>query len=224
MTEIKNINTSEALRYMGYRKEIDIENIKPILKICEEKLISVINPRYVYKIYDIEHIDGSVHIVNSNIFLKGNDIYKHTENCNKAVFMAATLSASADRLISSYEINDMSSALITDAMASAAVEQLCNNAEEEIKNIIGDYYMTWRFSPGYGDLDISCQKDFILLTDATRKIGLTLNSSNILIPRKSVTAIIGLSAKPLLKRRRGCAVCSMNKICEFRKRGDHCGF
>ncbi len=224
MIEIKSINIDEALRYMGYRKDIDIENIRPILKLCENRLLSVINPRFIYKIYDIEHIDNMVHILNSSIYFKGNDIYSHTEDCSKAVFLAATISNGADRLISEYQVRDMTSALITDCMASAAIEQVCNEAEEIIKENIGNYYMTWRFSPGYGDLSIEYQKDFISLTDSMRKIGLTINSNNILIPRKSVTAIIGLSEKPIPKKRRGCAICNMNKICQFRKRGEHCGF
>lgn len=224
MIEIKSINIDEALRYMGYKKDIDIENIRPLIKSCEERLLSVINPRYIYKIYDIEHTDNQVHILNSSIYFNSEDIYSHTEGCSKAVFFAATLSNNADRLISEYQVRDMTSALITDCMASAAIEQVCNHAEEIIKEDINGYYMTWRFSPGYGDLSIEYQKDFIALTDAMRKIGLTVNSNNILIPRKSVTAIIGLSKEPIPQKRRGCAICSMSKICQFRKRGEHCGF
>lgn len=224
MIKIKSINIDEALRYMGYRENIDIENIKPMLKSCEQELLSAINPRFVYKIYDIEHIDNKVHILNSSIYFKGRDIYGHTEGCSKAVFLAATLSINADRLISRYQVNDMTSALITDSMASAAIEQVCNKAEEIIKDNTEGFYMTWRFSPGYGDLSIEYQRDFVGLTDAERKIGLTVSSSNILIPRKSVTALIGLSYKPIPKKRQGCAICSMNKMCQFRKRGEHCGF
>ncbi len=224
MIEIKSINIDEALRYMGYRKNIDIENIKPLLSLCEQRLLSVIKPRFIYKIYDIEHIENMVHIKGSSVYFKGKDIFSHTEGCNKAVLLAATLSNNADRLISEYQISDMTSALITDCMASAAIEQVCNYGEETIKDNIGNYYMTWRFSPGYGDLSIEYQKDFISLTDAARKIGLTVNTNNILIPRKSVTAIIGLSENPIPNKRRGCAICNMNKNCQFRKRGEHCGF
>ena len=40
----------------------------------------------------------------------------------------------------------------------------------------------------------------------------------------SVTAIIGLSKNEISKGRRGCACCNMREVCQFRKRGDHCGF
>lgn len=225
MIKIDKINMDEALRYMGYNKNIDIDNILPILDECEKKLLSVIKPRFIYKAADIERVPENVtRVKNSSIEFKSNSLYSHIEGCNQAIFLAATLSNDVDRLISEYQVKNMTYALITDCMASACIEQVCNQAEELIKPNLEGKYMTWRFSPGYGDLSIEYQKDFVKLTDSARKIGLTLNKNNILIPRKSVTAIIGVSEKPIPRKRQGCAVCNMNKVCQFRKRGEHCGF
>ena len=52
--------------------------------------------------------------------------------------------------------------------------------------------MTPRFSPGYGDLPIELQRDFLTLLDASRKIGLTATESSMLVPSKSITALIGI--------------------------------
>ena len=60
--------------------------------------------------------------------------------------------------------------------------------------------------------------------DAQKRIGLNVGSGNILIPRKSVTAVAGLSQTPVPKKRRGCVCCNMAEVCQYRKRGDHCGF
>lgn len=224
MIKLISINREEALRYMGYNKNIDIDNIIPLLDKCENKLLSIIKPRFIYKIVGIEKTDDSIKIKNSSISFKSTDILNHLDGCDKAVMFAATLSGAVDRLISEYQVKDMTSAIITDCMASAAIEQVCDLSEQIIKESISDYYMTWRFSPGYGDLSIDYQKDFLSVTDATKKIGLTLSNSNILLPRKSVTAIIGLSKNEIPVKRRGCAICNMNKTCQFRKRGEHCGF
>ncbi|MGN1318842.1 MAG: hypothetical protein ACI4VF_07460 [Lachnospirales bacterium] len=224
MIELSEINRSEALRYMGYNNNMDIENILPIIDECEKKLLNAIKPRFIYKVCDINVKEDCIELKNSPIKFHSNDILCHLEGCSKAVFLACTLSSGADRLISEYQVKDMSKAIIADCMASAAIEQVCDICEVDIKKHIGSFYMTWRFSPGYGDLSIEYQKDFIAITDAERKIGLTLNSGNILIPRKSVTAIIGLSENPIPKKRQGCAICNMNKTCQYRKRGEHCGF
>ena len=110
-------------------------------------------------------------------------------------------------------------------MARTAIKQVCDTAEKEIREKISkDNFMTWRFSPGYGDLPITIQREFVRVTDAEKRIGLTVNEGGILLPRKSVTAIIGLSKEPIPKQRRGCAYCNMNKTCQFRKGGTHCGF
>lgn len=57
-------------------------------------------------------------------------------------------------------------------------------------------YTRPRFSPGYGDLPINMQKDIFAALDCPRKIGLSLNESLLMSPSKSVTAIIGVSARP----------------------------
>ena len=50
-----------------------------------------------------------------------------------------------------------------------------------------------RFSPGYGDLSITIQKDFLQALNADKTVGLSLSEGNLMIPEKSVTAFIGVS-------------------------------
>jgi 5-methyltetrahydrofolate--homocysteine methyltransferase len=209
---------------MGYNKGISLDDIQETLDSCERELLSVITPRYVYRLFDISHTPGGVEINGSGLTLTGQSIKEHLEGCDRLIVMAATLSSGADKLINKYQITDMSKALITDAMASAAIEQVCNLAEVEIKEAIQPEYMTWRFSPGYGDLPLDIQPKLLSLINAPKYIGLTHNSSNLLIPIKSVSAVIGISSSPIEQKRKGCAICNMNKTCQFRKRGEHCGF
>ncbi len=222
MVKIDSINIDEALRYMGYKDNIDIDNLKDIISECEKRLLSSAEPRYCYRIADIEKTDG-ITVKNTGLVLVGKSILDHLAECDSVILLAATLSDKTDKLMNLLNVTDVTSALITDAMASAMTEQLCDIAEEEIRQERGIKYTTFRFSPGYGDLPIGIQRNFIKALNADKKIGLTVNDSNILIPRKSVTAIIGISNKPLPKQKRGCAICSMNKSCQYKKRGAHCG-
>jgi cobalamin-dependent methionine synthase I len=50
-----------------------------------------------------------------------------------------------------------------------------------------------RYSPGYGDLGIENNKGILDVLSAQRNIGLTITDSGIMIPRKSVVAIMGVS-------------------------------
>jgi hypothetical protein len=140
------------------------------------------------------------------------------------VLLCATIGAAADLLIRKMEITDMSAAFAADALASAAIEQVCNAADEIIKQYMPDKFFTWRFSPGYGDFPIDTQRDFLSVMNAQKRIGLCLESNNIMVPRKSVTAVAGISDVQLPQKTRGCACCNMAGSCNFRKRGTHCGF
>ena len=49
-----------------------------------------------------------------------------------------------------------------------------------------------RFSAGYGDFSLEFQRNICDALDCQRKIGITLQESLIMLPTKSVTAIIGI--------------------------------
>ena len=71
--------------------------------------------------------------------------------------------------------------------------------------------------------ELSLKQQFLRALDAGRKLGITSNESCLLIPCKSVTAIVGLSDKPQGAKIRGCGYCSLRETCEYRKGGQFCG-
>ncbi len=159
-----------------------------------------------------------------SILLLGDDIRRLLKGCQQCIILAATLGPQPDRLMKRKGLQDMGSALIFDMCAGDAIENLCN----DINNELDEYYhslglfLTDRFSPGYGDLPLSASVDIAKMLDATRRIGLTFNSSGLMIPLKSVTALIGISDKPKPMTIRGCKYCRMTKSCSFKKRGLTC--
>lgn len=83
-----------------------------------------------------------------------------------------------------------------DAAATTAVEHVADGIEQAIdqKFNMQGLVRRWRFSPGYGDWPIQAQPEMLRLAKA-HEIGISLTSSLMLTPRKSVTAIIGLIPK-----------------------------
>lgn len=217
-----SLNRAEALRYMGYDGVSPDENTSALIDKCERELLGVIKPCYVYKVFDIKHEESAVSVEGTTLRLTGNSISEHLSGCTKCVLMAATVSAGADMLIRRLEAFDMTCAVITDFLASAAVEQVCDEAQALIMQELSGYNCTWRFSPGYGDLALDIQGEFLNILDAPKRIGLNVTDSNILTPRKSVTAVIGLSTEEINKSRLSCETCGMKDRCQFRKRGIHC--
>lgn len=220
---LDSLNKREALRYMGYGSSVPDERTLLMLEECEKALLAVIEPCCIYHVFDVVPVDNGISVCGTSMVLKGRSVSEHLSGCTKAVLMAATLSVHAEKVIRRYEATDMTRAVMADSLASAAVEQVCDKAEEEVKQSFSSFYRTWRFSPGYGDLPLDIQGSFLDILQAQKRIGLNATETNMLIPRKSVTAIIGLSENEIPKGRRGCADCNMKEVCQFRKRGDHCG-
>ena len=49
-----------------------------------------------------------------------------------------------------------------------------------------------------------------------------MTDTNLMTPRKSVTAILGVSGHPVKGKLAGCGHCVLRTRCEYRKRGKTC--
>lgn len=119
----------------------------------------------------------------------------------------------------------LTKALILDACATTAVEEVCDAVENVVKEnaAANGCSITFRYSPGYGDLPLEVQNSFLRALDAQKKIGLTVSENNLLFPRKSVTAIIGIFEGEIEKKKRTCKECNNYGNCNFRREDESCG-
>jgi len=216
------IDKDEVIRYLRIKGKADPETerlVDECIKECEGKA----KPRYFYRICGLSFKESGVLV--DGLKLPGQDIKKHLSGCSKAALMAATLGIEMDRLINFYLVKDIGRSLILDACATAMIEAVCDECQEKIREEAENlgFNITDRFSPGYGDLPIEIQSEFIRVLDTARKIGLHCSQNSILIPRKSVTAIIGLneSSRENIEESR-CENCNLAESCGFRKDG-RCG-
>jgi len=209
------VSNKEVLRYLGYRKDEADEKVTAIVKelcvVFAEKTI----PKNVYGIWD--GIVNSSSVAVNGMTVKSEKLAKHLAGCCRAALLAATLGPEADTLIRRYSVLDMEKAIIAQAICAAMIEAYCDDIESEIgqKEELRGLYPTARYSPGYGDFDISHQKDIINLLNCDRRIGLTLTDGYMLIPSKSVTAIIGF-AEEKKKAHTKCECCAGIQ-CELRE-------
>lgn len=220
------INKNEVLRYLGYKnQELDSITNKLIDDSISE-ITNIIEKKSTYKIFDIRKSKGKIWIKDTNLSLVGNDIKEHLKHSESIILMAVTLGNEIDRIIRYYEKMSMTKAMILDACASAAIEEICDRVNDELKTLVSQKgkTLTSRFSPGYGDLAIDIQNSLLDLLEVKKTIGLTVTSHNILIPRKSVTAILGIiDEKDKKEEEVGCGNCLKNKECNFRKGDVECG-
>jgi len=185
----------EVLRYLRYRGgEIETETIT-MLDEAIASLREKTRPADISQRYRLEKTGSGIALSGTGLVLPGKHIAKHLTDCGQAVVLAATLGAEADRLIHAQFLRDAARAVILDAAANQYIEEVCDDASRSIKQEAAQdgFAVTSRFSPGYGDLPLTIQPSLLLLLNAERRIGLTVTANLMLVPRKSVTAIIGLS-------------------------------
>ncbi len=75
-------------------------------------------------------------------------------------------------------------------------------------------YLSKRFSPGYGDLSLEIQKNLLAYLDAHRRIGIELTENYLMIPQKSVTAILGVHTRPFKDKYARCDACIRRENCK----------
>ena len=214
MITLRSLDKAEAVRYLGGAGIALSDAMNALLDDCERELLRAVDAKYLYRMIDLP----------CGELTQGQDIKNHLAGCNRAAVLCATLGAGVDRLLRVSKISDMSRAVVLDSLAAAAIEQVCDEVERRIAAEVPERYFTFRFSPGYGDYPLETQKQLLRLLDAPRKIGLSLSESLLLTPVKSVTAVIGLSDRPIPRGKRGCAICSLRETCAYRRKGMHCGF
>ena len=104
-----------------------------------------------------------------------------------------TIGLEMDRLIARYKRVSPVYTLLLQAIGAERVESACNALEEKLRcSLMPGESLRPRFSPGYGDLPLALQKDVFQALDCERRLGLTLTDSLLMVPSKSVTAIVGI--------------------------------
>lgn len=217
---LTGLNRREALLYLGCKGGTITPDIEADIARCEALLLQTARPRIVWRRFPLLP-DGS--LAGTDFRPQGEDVKTLLHGCEAVILFAATLGAETEALIRRAQVTDMADAVILDACASAAIENVCDNLCDDFAAAEAPLYLTDRFSPGYGDLPFAQQPDFCRLLDVGRRIGVTLSPGGLMIPQKTVTALMGVSPVPVKKRSRGCIDCDLFSTCSYRKEGASCG-
>ena len=146
------------------------------------------------------------------------DIRRHLSGCAKVIVLAVTIGADIDRTTERLFSSSSRKAVIFDSAASCLVESLADDVCDELPRKYGP--PTARFSGGYGDFPLAAQRDICSLLRADTRIGLCVDAGGSLVPRKSITALLGVKGdgKPFpFSQADKCALCA-NANCAARNR------
>ena len=222
------IPENEVLRYLGCNK-IKIENLGKAGKESEAALtelvrqgIETMRPALDCKacfLRSSAEFPSEEEVRLGPLCLYSRKLAQRLRGCSEAVLFAATIGVRAERLLLRESRISPGTALILDAVGSAAIEAYCDVLETALAEQWKEEALCFceRFSPGYGDLSLEVQPEVLRLLDAQRKIGLSLTAQTMMVPSKSVTAILGIRHRDGgAERSEGCAACTKTD-CAYRK-------
>ena len=179
------LNEKEILRYGGMKNSTP--EIAKILNDCLAEIDGKLN-------YSVCYLKTPI-TVNDDIDFKhfkvqSKDLIKNLSGYNNAIVFVATVGIEIDRLIKKYSVISPVKALLFQAIGAERIESLCNAFCEDLK---GEYTkVAPRFSCGYGDFSLDYQEEIFKVLNPKKHIGVSLLDSKLMLPTKSVTAVVGI--------------------------------
>ena len=150
--------------------------------------------------------------------VRSRSLLRNLQDCSEVILFAATIGEGADLLARKYGRINVAKAVVMQAAAAAMIEAFCDEENEKLRAEAAEkgLYLRPRFSPGYGDFSLDHQRDFARVLEMQKTVGITLTESLLMLPSKSVTAVIGVSKQDARCVLSGCESCR-NAGCTFRR-------
>lgn len=209
-------NDREIWRYLGGRGQAVPENVEHLIEECKAELERQATPRFIWREYPLtlrEHVLDMGCLQTESVSLERN-----LRDCERVLLLGATLGSGVDVLLRRYGRLQVSKAVVMQAASVAMLETYCDRENESLREKYRreGWYLRPRFSPGYGDFSLECQRGIAEALELNKRIGITLTDSLLMAPSKSVTAVIGVSRIPRECRVQGCEACE-KKDCPYRR-------
>lgn len=199
------LDSREIARYLGGRGAALPPEVAEQAAACQQELARTVTPRSLGRRLSLSLLVG-----------ESRALAHHLRHCQEGLLYAVTLGAEADRLLRRWSAQSMAKAAAGQAVCAVWLDRLCEAYCAEVKDTLGpEVYLTPPFSPGYGDWALSAQGRVLDLLEARKRIGLTLTAGGMLVPEKSVTAVVGFSDRPEEHCSQKCMRCPKQN-CPFR--------
>lgn len=227
----------EALGYLGYANQPLGEDMAVRLDAAMDACARFA-PSGAFRVFAVDRDAGSpegVRLLQTDFALPGADIARHLEGASAVALLAVTLGYESERVIRRETALSAVDGMLVDAVASSAAESAVESLHAEVSAWASarGLHAGSRFSPGYGDLPLSVQPAFLKAIGADKLLGIGVTDAFLLVPAKSITAVVGLfedgADEPALKpapvdgvRPSKCDTCKMAGCCLLRQQGRTC--
>ena len=168
----------------------DAEILRRLEKV-ERDVLAAVRPASCRELVAVSCAeDGAVRV--GSLVLASNDLRRALSGCRRAYLFAATLGTGVDAYLRRCGQTSAADLVMAQGVATALMESYCDECCSEMSSDLGGAALAPRFSPGYGDLPLAVQRPLLDAIDAARRAGVALTDSFLMVPSKSVSAIVGV--------------------------------
>ncbi len=178
-------------------RDINEKHISRDIKNAIDLAYTLIRGAACYRTFRIEAIaDPRVRIAESDSVFIGENMIRLLKNCDYSTLLVCTIGEAIVRKIEEISVNSIADAYYLERVAALMADYVAEQAGSVIETEIrkNGYEPTFRYAAGYGDWGLAAQSEIMRLTEAD-KIGVSVTESFIMVPRFSVSAVIGWERK-----------------------------
>lgn len=201
------------------KKNSRTDSVKTALDGSIRKARSLARPKYIYMEKRILQMGADFIEIEGPIRLSTSRIPQYITGATHMVFSLVTIGDGIEKeagLLTSGK--DPLNGYLLDRIGSFAVESLAENMEKRLRKIYSmeKKSVSSRFSPGYCDWPIEEQSKMASIIDFS-KAGVSLNEACMMVPKKSISAIVAVADEGIFKEFiSSCDICE-NKDCGYRR-------
>ena len=217
-----SLKTRDVLRRQGFKGH---SKIRPeIKKIIIELLAAVesahlLEPAVAYEYYQVTGMSPSQVALESDKAIHGPLLPTIFPKAKELAVLVCTIGPKLEKQVTDYsKSGETLRGMILDGIGSAAVDMLIPEACRLIASgaSLHGHQASSPVSPGWPGLPLTEQWNLFELVN-TQEIGVSLTSSGIMVPRKSVSMVIGIGPQMATWTQADvCARCSLRKTCPYR--------
>ncbi len=217
-----NLDISQVLHRRGIlgksRLRHQVESLTGEL-IAEVSSRRLLQPRIAYEIFSLSGTVREMVRLEGNHTLRGSVFASVFPEAKALAVAVGTIGAGLEKRVTE-EFNRKESlrGMLLDGIGSAAVDVLIEAACRLIRDEASSrgYQSSSPVNPGMPGFPISEQEQLLALVPAV-EIGVRLSSGGMMVPRKSVSLVIGMGAQmPTWTSAEACARCHLAGTCPYR--------
>ena len=215
------VDRAEVLRYLRMGTAQPDAVLAARLDVLEKEVLAKIRPMAYWQLVPItggETPTGELTYRVGPLVLSSRKLWETLAGCRHAFLFCATLGAGVDALLRTCGHRSAADLVMVQAIATALIETYCDDCQDQMRAepAVCGGALRMRFSPGYGDLPLETQRPLLTALDSARRVGITLMDTMLMMPSKSVSAIIGAGPANGQPVRHDCRNCG-KADCAFRK-------